>query len=772
MAGLAAGYYMGWPWPLWAALAAVGLAASLRWEASLLLSVLALGGWLTPPPPPLPQSLELSADSTVTFRAVISDVIPRTGRADIRLQILWASDSRLESLAALWRFDPRRRDSRSLPPSSYRQAAFSPGDTLTLQARLELPRTVRNPAGFDQQSYLWTRDIQLLLRRPVRILEIRPPGEAFHLARSMYRARGHIITRLERWLGQPEAGLAAGLLLGDKSGLDAEFRTRITAAGAAHLLAVSGLHVGFVALILAALAALVRLGRYGRLLFTGLGLLGYVLLTGAPPSVVRATLMALLYLWSLALEREPNPWNILAAAAIIGLLIRPADLFSPSFQLSFSAVAGIIHLYPRLKAALAATRLGTRLFSRRALRFMITLVLVSLAAQAGTLPAVLYYFHALPVYALLANLFIVPLAGLVVAGGIIALASAPFSGAVALIFANAIWLLLNLMKVLLEVPSQLPYTLLVTGRPSVGFLLLMVAALAAGPYLFRFGRRRPFHLTLGTLLLVNVMVWRSALSERALTVTFLDVGQGDATHIALPDGRHMLVDAGIASPRFDAGRLVVTPYLRGQGISSIHAAVYSHPHSDHIGGFVHLLRHFRVGEIWDIPHRHRNRLVTILQALTDSLHIPVRRLTAGAAFNLGNVDLSILAPDSLAAANSSNLNDASLVIKLRYGETSLLLMGDVGGSSERRLLAYGDALRSRWLKVGHHGSKTSTSPALLELVQPQGAVISVGRNPYGHPAEEVVRRLEAAVPQVHRTDKSGALVLRSDGHEWRVVQWR
>ena len=767
IAGMVLGHVSHLPWGIWAGLAAIGVAVSRRWDGALLVAVLALGGWLAPDYRQSDQLPDLDLSRQHLVQGVVKDAQYREDRTDITVKILVGLPDSLNIQRGLWRI----YDGQDLPAAG--EEALLPGDTLTLCCRLAWPAGRRNPNGFDYRYYLWARGVDVLIKEPVSVLVV-SPRRGFHLGRAVALLRQRIAGRMEAWLGQPQAGLAMGLLLGDKSGIDDDFRSRMTALGIGHILAVSGLHVGYIVLFLMALAGLLPIRRKRRFIVVGAGLLGYVFLTGAPPSVVRASIMAFLYAWGRSLERRPGGWNLLGAAAVVSLLIHPRSLFTASFQLSFAAVAGILHVYPRLRAWIGGTPAGEWIFSRRPYRYVLNLFLVGLGAQLGILPVALSLFHTTSVYVLLANLAVIPLAGLAVISELLAVLVAVLWEGLGAIFANAAWLFLTLMQEAVELLSRLPHPQLIVGHPGPVALVVLVAGIIAFPYLFRPGRPRyRLRLAAAVLVVANLLAWRPALTGRVLQVTVLDVGQGDAIHLALPNGRHVLIDAGMRNPWFDQGERVVAPYLRGRGISRIDAAVISHPQADHMGGLLYLLEHMRVAEIWDTPNQYSGMLYGRLKGLADSLVVPVRRLTAGQVVQLGAVDVFVLSPDSLQLALVRDVNNASLVLKVRYGSTSLLLMGDADRLVELRLLTYGDFLWTDWLKVGHHGSGTSSTPAFLEACRPAGAVVSVGEgNVFRHPSEEVMARLHEVAPVVHRTDRDGALMLRSDGRRWRVVDWR
>jgi competence protein ComEC len=469
--------------------------------------------------------------------------------------------------------------------------------------------------------------------------------------------------------------------------------------------------------------------------------------------------MGLLLLAALLLERQSQLPNALALATLLLLLWRPGDLWEPGFQLSFAATAGIVYLTPWL----------TERFTARGWPPWIAgAVAVSLGAQAAVTPLMAAHFNQLSLIGVVANLAVVPLAAVATTLGMAALLVELLPGPVGPLLFDSLWLVLLTLRALVATAAALPGAMVHLPAPMLAASLAWYGALLLAPSVA--GSRRRGALA-GVLLLTvaTLSAWPwLGLTERTLRVTFLDVGQGDAILIELPDGPRLLVDGGPGGARrLDVGERVLAPFLWNRPLGHLDVVALSHWDVDHSGGLAAVLSRFRVGEFWESGRAPGGAVDTV--AALARARVPRRALTAGQRLWLGHALLTVLGPGSgppLAA------NDESLVLRLDWRGVSLLLPGDLGARGEALLLERGGPLRTLALKVAHHGSRSSTGTSFLDAARPRIAVISVGaRNPFRHPSPEVVARLEAAGARVYRTDRDGAVILETDGTVVRVTAW-
>jgi len=635
------------------------------------------------------------------------------------------------------------------------------GQRVALDLKLSPPRAFKNPGAFDYPAFLRREGILLVgsgrADSLVALTADDPPWPVWVKRWAVSTTAGH--------LPATSAALLGGLLLGEKTGLPPEASEAFRRAGVYHILAVSGFNVALLASSVFFVLSTLGVPRRVTAVVAGAALVGFALVVGGQASVLRATVMGLLLLGALLLDRESQLMNALALAVLLLLAWRPGDLGEPGFQLSFAATAGIIHLAPPLTSWLIGKRWPGWLAAPMA---------VSLGAQAAVTPVMLVHFNQLSLIGIVANLVVVPMAAVGTTLGMLALLTAAVSAWAADVLFQALWPLLLALRAAVWVAARVPGAMVHLPAPSWAAIAAWCVALALLPYL---GSRRWIRATVmvSLALVLGLSIWPWVAPDNGrLRVTFLDVGQGDAILVELPEGQRLLVDGGPGgNQRLDLGERVLAPFLWNRPTQRLDVVALTHPDSDHSGGLRAVLTRFGVREFWE-----NGRWITgteeTLRAVERSGACR-RTLVAGQRLWLGSALLTVLNPDGSRPLDDpppEGQNEESLVLRLDWRGFSLLLTGDLGGPGEERLLADHAPVRALALKVGHHGSRYSSTGAFLDAVEPAVAIISVGaRNSFGHPTPEVLGRLEAAGARIYRTDRDGAVILETDGITLSITRW-
>ncbi len=604
--------------------------------------------------------------------------------------------------------------------------ALAEGQRIALDARLRRPSGFQNPGGFDYAAFLAREEIHAVATADgVTLLDARLPWNV--------RAKQAALASIRRALPPVSAGLLAGLLLGTRTELPPATLDDFRRAGVYHVLAVSGFNVALVASATFAAAMLAGASRRIGAVAAIVVVVGFAAVVGPQASVLRAAIMGVLVLAALLLERDASVVNSLALAALVILAIRPNDLVDPGFQLSFAATAGIV-LAPMPHGAIAAA------------------LAVSLAAQLAVLPISLTHFNQVSVVGIVANLGVVPLAGIATVVGLVAVVLATASDVVAAPLYDAVWPVLLALRAVVRMAAAVPGALVHLPAPHWTATVTYVVALLSGIVAWRTRHaRRPTSRAAAGLALVSLTIAVAIAAwpvlhpgDDRLRIAILDVGQGDAIVIQSPDRRTMLVDAGAGGPgRLDIGERVVAPFLWNRGVLGLAAAIATHDDVDHAGGMASIRRLFRIeaGE---------------------------RDVAAGQHRWLGPVGVSFFRWGEAGGPR----NDQSLVIRVQYVDASFLLMADAGRVVERAILDRYPRLSATVLKVAHHGARSATTAEFLDGIRPRLAVLSVGaRNAYHHPSPLTLARLDAAAAAVYRTDRDGAILLETDGRVLEVTRW-
>jgi competence protein ComEC len=643
-------------------------------------------------------------------------------------------------------------------------ADLSYGTRIVMRGQLRSPPGERNPGEFDYQKYLAAQKINAILSvaSGERILFLKRHEGAPLLQLVVYPARRFIINFIDSTLAGQQAALLKALLIGARGEIDSDLRESFANVGVIHVLAVSGLHVGFILIGLIGFLSFFRVPNPWRTLMTILGLIFYAWLTGLSPSVTRATIMAIVIVTGRLLQRKSDVLNSLAVAVLVILAIQPLDVFQPGFQLSFAAVAGIVLLYGRFTTLFKSHFRKLREKGFGWLNGVLSLFFVSLAAQLATLPLTVYYFGRLPLISLFANLFVVPMIALVVAVGLVAVMAAIFNFSLGAIFSNTVWGLLTLLIALVKGAASLPFAYVEMARPSswiIVFYLLMLL-------LFLLWRQQSYRkvVIVAIFVFANLFVWTHlAPSGKELKITFFDVGQGDSALLQFANGKTMLIDAGDRSEYVDYGERVIVPYLRRHGIRQIDCLLLTHAHADHIGGAPSIIENIHVNRVIESEYQYESEFGHVIDSLATAYDIPKKLVAAGDTLLIDpDVLLIILHPAPIHNRhdfeNSADLNNSSIVVKCIYRGCSALFAGDAEIPSETTVLSFGNLLQSDILKIGHHGSRTSSSQEFRRLVAPQFGIVSVAKfNRFGLPSDSLLQEFVNDGTQILKTSNEGAV---------------
>lgn len=653
------------------------------------------------------------------------------------------------------------------------------GWTISFTGELEAPASVRNPGEFSYRDYLALNDIfATAYVAGYTNVTIVQKNEHWFFSDVIFPTK-HFVSRVVRAASSgDEANFLLGLLLGDRSNISPEVKNAFINTGTIHVLAVSGLHVGLVVVVFYTLLGLLRFPETAKNIATIAGLFFYVELTGAAPSVVRASLMVTLVLLSKLFQFRTNVYNALGVAAVILLLLDPRQLFNAGFQLSFAAVFSIVYFYPKL--ALFIKKIPEKWEEIKGVDAVLKLFAVSLAAQIGTLPFTAYYFGRVSIISLVANIVVVPLIGIIVTIGFVSVLAGSISLWLSTLFSEVNNILLWFTLKFVAVASSVPYATISTAVFGLKETFFYSAAVT---FLFNLKNKTVLkRTTLATFAAIDfiliVSIFSGNSSGQFLRVTYLDVGQGDAALIEFPTGENILVDAGPKTFSYDAGEKVIVPFLKRRGISELNAIVVSHPHDDHMGGAPFVMRSLSVARMVDAGQRAQSNIYYDYENLENG--IQHKQVQAGIQLlQIPNARLYVLDPiprflDNDSTDGYSDLNNTSVVFKLQYGTTSFLFPGDAEAPVENHLVfVYDDFLKSDVLKAGHHGSSTSSTEEFIAKVRPKVVVVSVGKfNKFHHPSSKVIERYEHSGTEVHRTDEEGAVIFESDGISVRQVEWK
>lgn len=653
-------------------------------------------------------------------------------------------------------------------PIDDRHGLLDYGREIMFEGRLTEPGGARNPGGFDYDLYLAQKGAGASVFVYPYDLE---PGEGVKgnfLIKAGLFIRSRIVYVIENSLPRQQAGLLNGMLIGYREGLSDEVREAFSDAGLMHIMAVSGANVAFLVMPLSILLKILRIRKKAANLLIIAFLNLFVCVTGFEPSVLRAVFMACVLLVSALIYSEPDVYSAIAVSCIIMLIISPYMIFNIGFQLSYGATLGIVMLNGNISRLITAIRIPKKAAG---------VIAATISAQLGVFPITLIHFNKISLIALIPNILAAPLLEITTILGAVMAILGQFSLWLSTLIGYLNNIFLSALLYITKWSSSVPYASVRTVTPSLAvtvfYYLIIWYFLWYAPVK---GIRIRLKHTAAALAVAAVLAAVCFIRPGILNVTFLDVGQGDSIFIRTYSGKTVLIDGGGSSNPVSisrTGELTVVPFLLDSGVGSLDAVIATHPHSDHIQGLMDVIGMIRVKRLI-IPSIEDLSHFGELLAAAEARGVPVSICSRGDIIMLDDrTSMYVLNPEASCSVNEEELNNVSLVLKLFYGEISVLFTGDAEKEVEQKLItdeegSPDELIRADVIKIGHHGSDTSTGEVFIEAVEPDAAVISCGRNNFGHPSKTVLRLLEQKGIQIFRTDQCGAVVLESNGKRIKI----
>ena len=671
-------------------------------------------------------------------------------------------------------------------------ANIEPGDRLIARAILKRPRSFLTPGVFDYGKYLAEKNIWITgwVRSPALLHKMYQPQKPAISERLHYlpeRMRHRVGVFIEQTLDQQTSSLYRALLLGDRSAVDPIIIENFTATGCIHLLAISGTHMGLIALLTTFLAAWLLKRSTRLILYLPIWktaalialppLAAYALLAGFQTPAVRALTMTTVFLVAILIDRQ---WSIpvnIAIAAFLLLAWKPVIIHTASFQLSFTAVLAITLLYPHVTTLFAPPSGLVQSTIHKLRRWLLAGLTVSTVATIGVLPLLLLHFNRLSSLSPISTLIIEPFLCLwALTIGLLACLLHPISPSLPSHLLHLGSLGLHSALFLSSSLASLPFASFRLPSPTPMEVTLYYIALIAFSQRHRFRFSQPI-ATVALISLLGTFFLNSTLASQddTLRVSILDVGQGSATLLELPHHRAILIDGGsYLGERFDVGERIIAPFLWSRHIKKLEAVVISHPHADHYNGLPFIIRNFKPKTLWingypapvpdyqDLLREAKNLGISVK---TPQANLPLYADEGTKLSCIGSPPPPIQDEWSTRSEQpGADTNRHSMVLRLVYGQRSFLFPGDINMAAEERLVQEADGINADVLLAPHHGSRGSLSDSFIEAAAPDYIVVSAGTSrPSGMAEKAAVQKWRRTGATVFITAQNGAVSFTTDG---------
>ena len=647
------------------------------------------------------------------------------------------------------------------------------GNKIRLEGTYIKPSKSRNYRGFDYSNYLKTENIYGTIEQNGKI-ELIKEKNINYLFINLYKVKNKIIKNINNKFPEETRGVVLGILLGDKSSIEEDVRQNFADSSLSHILAVSGTHISYVVICISVLFKKLKLNKNIRKVLTSLVLFMYLYLVDFSVSATRAVIMSTIVIMQMLFYRKQDTITTIAFSSIIILINNPYSILNIGFLLSYGGTIGIILFVNKISTE------SKEDFFQRFKSYLKDICIVTISAQTIIMPIIIYYFNTISFTFIISNIIASLIIGPIIMIGLVIIAISFFKIPIISLIIRFYNILIVILVRTADIISKIPMSKIYLKTPTtleIIFYYSVVFLIALLIYIKKSNRKfikKTIQIDIYNLknFFINnrnkVLIFISIVSlisitsikiPKELKINFIDVGQGDSCLITTPQNKKVIVDSG-GSESYDVGKNVLLPYLLDKRITKIDYIMISHFDTDHCKGFEYVLENIKVKNViiskQSETSENFKQIMKIIRKKRINLII-VQKETKIKIDNFTTVD--ILSPQSENIAD--NMNDNSIVAKLEAYNFSILFTGDASEKIEKELIKEKINLKSDILKVSHHGSKTGTSEEFLKSVKPKIALIGVGENnKFGHPTEDVIKRLTENKVKIYRTDRNGEISIK------------
>lgn len=640
------------------------------------------------------------------------------------------------------------------------------GDQINFVGEFLEPDSKRNYGGFDYSLYLKTQKIFGTFN--VQNFKIISKNNGNKIQKNIMNFKQYVKETLRKYLNKDEAELGIGLVIGDRTGISKEVENDFKDSNLTHMLAVSGSHFTYIILTVGYVNKIIRRNRLGKIIMIIVIIL-FMNLTGNTASVVRSGIMAIMMILASLFHRRADIWTSMAVALLIQIIDNPYVIFDIGLQLSYGGVIGIVLLNEKITNTL------TRYLNKKESKikqYVITAISVTLSANIIIIPMMLLNFNTLSFSFIISNLLAGPLLGVIVILAFILLFASLLLGSLLKPLFSVLNLLINMLIKIAHICANLPFSKVYMPTPNI--LLVIIFYLCLAVKIYGYKKEKYINIILVIIIVFNFFFPILNSKVQDLEINFIDVGQGDSTLIRV-NNKSILIDGGGSAfeSKSDVGEMTLLPYLLDRGLISIDYVIVSHFDADHYKGLIYVVENLKIKNIVISTLGQESNDFNEFIALVRKKNINILEVNMGDILKIGKAKMEVLYPNK-EPINDNVKNNNALVFKFIWNDFSILFTGDIEEVAEEKILSIYknnlEKLQSTVLKVAHHGSKTSSTNSFLEAVNPQIALIGVGKNnKFGHPNQGVIDRLNNLNCKIYRTDEMGEISISvNKKHKIRV----